>query len=225
MTPNAPLTCLELFEQIQAASIRRAIVVGSSPRAPDLLKRELSAGFNGNSTLIVGLNAAISLVEPALTECRSTTYGIWSLANDWRVASDLETILKPALTERLVRLWSTNIKGSNFIAARSALVPLRYLGDDGFSLKAEYGIYSGYTVAYTAMQVLLRTGVQEIALIGVDLSYRPASESRFYGPASARTDTHVLGLQVENMQHAVATVRKRGIAVTSPTPAPGWFPE
>lgn len=48
-------------------------------------------------------------------------------------------------------------------------IPIKLLGTEGFSWDLEEGIYSGYTIAYFALQVAVYMGFSEIFLMGLDL--------------------------------------------------------
>lgn len=219
-----PLSSGELFAQTRASNIQEAVVVGSSPRAPMLLREQMGFLAKQQPVLFIGLNAAITLIleQFAAAEAKPES-SIWSIMSDWRAAAGLADVLAPALTPDVVRLWSTNVKGSCFVDCAAPLVPLRYLGDVGFSERAEWGVYSGYTVAYVAAQLILRTTVSHVRLIGVDLSYGLDSRPRFYGGEDAIADHHVLGRQIENMRSAVDRMRSAGIEITTPDPVPRWW--
>ena len=59
-------------------------------------------------------------------------------------------------------------------------IPLRFLGGDGFSFDLERGVYSGYTIAYLALQIALYMGFQEIFYLGLDLKNRGGT-THFFG--------------------------------------------
>ncbi len=59
-------------------------------------------------------------------------------------------------------------------------IPLRLLGAEGFSQDLEEGIYSGYTIAFVALQVALYLGFEEIFFLGLDLQHRGA-QTHFFG--------------------------------------------
>ena len=59
-------------------------------------------------------------------------------------------------------------------------IPLRLLGSEGFSLDAEEGVYSGYTISYLALQIAVYMGFQQIFYVGLDLKNR-AGNTHFFG--------------------------------------------
>jgi hypothetical protein len=63
-------------------------------------------------------------------------------------------------------------------------IPLTLLGAEGFSLDLARGIYSGYTIAYFAMQVATYLGFTELVYLGLDLKH-DAGNTHFFG-----TDFH-----------------------------------
>lgn len=217
-----PQSAADLFQELRRSEPHTALVVGSSPRAPELLEQELSGHSATNIGHILYLNSAVALhaaCDPDLAE----SIRVWSIANDWRLASGIAQSALTSMRSDVTRLWTTNVKGSNFLGLPAQVVPLRYLGDVGFSSLAERGIYSGYTVAYTACQLLLRFGVSHARFIGVDLSYGSSSVQRFYGGINADADFHVLVRQVESMRYGIERLRKAGISVSTPEPAPKWW--
>ncbi len=59
-------------------------------------------------------------------------------------------------------------------------IPLRLLGSEGFSWDLETGVYSGYTIAYVALQVAVYLGFQEIYYLGLDLKH-DRGRTHFFG--------------------------------------------
>lgn len=59
-------------------------------------------------------------------------------------------------------------------------IPLRLLGAEGFSWDLEEGIYSGYTIAYFALQIAVYMGFKEIIYLGLDLK-NEGSDTHFFG--------------------------------------------
>lgn len=225
LPPAALASYGSLAAAVRRENVTAAVLVGASPRAPEQLDR-VAAAAEGRECLFIGLNAGVELiVERARATPGSADWWVWSAANDWRVGITLGERLSATLTAEVVRVWSGNVMGSAFLPTPSPLVPLNYLGDSGFSERAEVGVYSGYTVAYLASQLVLRTSVTHLTLVGVDLSYGASGASRFYGDQNSPTDLHVLGSQIENMRYAVTRLRAAGIEVTTPEPRPTWFIE
>ena len=59
-------------------------------------------------------------------------------------------------------------------------IPLRLLGAEGFSRDLQEGIYSGYTIAYFALQLAVYMGFKEIVYLGLDLKHE-GSDTHFFG--------------------------------------------
>ena len=58
--------------------------------------------------------------------------------------------------------------------------PMRLLGAEGFSWDLEEGVYSGYTIAYVALQVAVYMGFTEIFYLGLDLHHHEG-QTHFFG--------------------------------------------
>ncbi len=59
-------------------------------------------------------------------------------------------------------------------------LPLKLLGGEGFSLDLEKGIYSGYTISYFALQVVVYMGFKNIFYLGLDLKHE-GPKTHFFG--------------------------------------------
>lgn len=59
-------------------------------------------------------------------------------------------------------------------------IPIRLLGAEGFSWDLTQGIYSGYTVAYFAMQLATYMGFNELVYLGLDLKL-DRGNTHFFG--------------------------------------------
>lgn len=59
-------------------------------------------------------------------------------------------------------------------------IPIRYIGGQGFSHDLTEGIYSGYTVAYFALQVAVYMGFTTIYYVGLDLGHWQGN-THFFG--------------------------------------------
>lgn len=91
------------------------------------------------------------------------------------------------MDQRLFDLYPTELSKTRQIftlEGRPLGLPLRLLGSEGFSLDLATGIYSGYTVAYFAMQVALYLGFSELVYLGLDLQH-DQGQTHFFG-----TDFH-----------------------------------
>lgn len=59
-------------------------------------------------------------------------------------------------------------------------IPIQLLGAEGFSWDLEKGIYSGYTIAYVALQIAVYMGFSEIYYLGLDLCHKEG-QTHFFG--------------------------------------------
>ncbi len=59
-------------------------------------------------------------------------------------------------------------------------IPINLLGSEGFSKELDKGIYSGYTVAYFALQLAVYMGFKEVFYLGLDLRHENGS-THFFG--------------------------------------------
>lgn len=59
-------------------------------------------------------------------------------------------------------------------------LPLKLLGGEGFSTDLEEGIYSGYTISYFALQVVVYMGFKRIFFLGLDLKH-DGPNTHFFG--------------------------------------------
>lgn len=67
-------------------------------------------------------------------------------------------------------------------------LPLKLLGGEGFSFDLEEGIYSGYTISYFALQVVVYMGFKKIFFLGLDLKH-DGPKTHFFGQDS-QTKNH-----------------------------------
>ena len=59
-------------------------------------------------------------------------------------------------------------------------IPVKLLGTEGFSWDLEKGIYTGYTIAYFALQFAVYMGFTEIFFLGLDLKLNKG-QTHFFG--------------------------------------------
>ena len=59
-------------------------------------------------------------------------------------------------------------------------IPLKLLGTEGWSWDLEQGVYSGYTIAYFALQLAVYLGFGEIYFLGLDLRLQNG-DTHFFG--------------------------------------------
>lgn len=91
------------------------------------------------------------------------------------------------MDQRLFDLYPEELKKTRQVftlEGRPWGLPLTLLGAEGFSLDLVRGIYSGYTVAYFAMQVAQYLGFTELVYLGLDLQH-DRGNTHFFG-----TDFH-----------------------------------
>ncbi|HEY5648885.1 MAG TPA: hypothetical protein VIU33_05260, partial [Nitrospiria bacterium] len=76
-------------------------------------------------------------------------------------------------------------------------IPLKLMGSEGFSWDLEEGIYTGYTIAYFALQVAAYMGFNEIFFVGLDLKHE-------------RGNTHFFGSDYHSRDHETTEFPKMG---------------
>lgn len=95
------------------------------------------------------------------------------------------------MDQRLFELYSDMLKKTRYLFTlenRPWGIPIKLLGSEGFSLDLEEGIYSGYTIAFFALQVARYMGFCEIFFLGLDLKHR-------------KEDTHFFGFDFHSRNH------------------------
>ena len=93
-------------------------------------------------------------------------------------------------------------------------IPLHYLGGEGFSLDLEDGIYTGYTIAYFALQLAVYMGFKKIFYLGLDLS-NYGGQTHFFGHdfhSANHNDTEFPRMRAA-FQKAKAQLDKLGVDV------------
>ena len=73
-----------------------------------------------------------------------------------------------------------NVRQLFTLEGRPLGLPFKLLGGDGFSFDLEDGIYSGYTISYFALQVVVYMGFKNIFFLGLDLKH-DGSKTHFFG--------------------------------------------
>ncbi len=94
-----------------------------------------------------------------------------------------ETTYQCVMDQRLFDQYDQELRGARYLftlEGRPWGVPLKLLGSEGFSEDLEQGIYSGYTIAYFAMQVACYMGFTKIFYLGLDLAHRQG-QTHFFG--------------------------------------------
>lgn len=94
-----------------------------------------------------------------------------------------ETYYHCAMDFRLFDEFKTNLKDTRCLLTlegRPWGTPIKLLGAEGFSWDLEKGIYSGYTIAYIALQIAVYMGFKEIFYLGLDLK-NEGGNTHFFG--------------------------------------------
>lgn len=88
-----------------------------------------------------------------------------------------------AMDQRIFDEYPDLLRCSRFLftlEGRRIGIPIRPLGDEGFSWDLEKGIYSDYTVGYFALQLVVYMGCQEVMYFGLDLQH-DGWKTHFFG--------------------------------------------
>ena len=94
-----------------------------------------------------------------------------------------ETTYQCVMDQRLFDEYEAELKRSRYLftlEGRPWGVPMKLLGSEGFSWNLNAGVYSGYTIAYVAMQIACFMGFRNIIYLGLDLSHR-SGHTHFFG--------------------------------------------
>ena len=94
-----------------------------------------------------------------------------------------ETHYQCVMDERLFELYPEILQKTRVLftlGGRPWGVPLKSLGSEGFSWDLEQGIYTGYTIAYFALQLAVYMGFSEIYFLGLDLKHQ-GGRTHFFG--------------------------------------------
>ena len=88
-----------------------------------------------------------------------------------------------AMDRRLFDLYPEELKRTRYLFTIPGCpwgIPVKLLGTEGFSWDLEKGIYSGYSIAYYALQLAVYMGFSEIFFLGLDLKLREG-KTHFFG--------------------------------------------
>lgn len=94
-----------------------------------------------------------------------------------------ETYYHCAMDFRLFEEFHTDLKNTRCLLTlegRPLGTPIKLLGAEGFSRDLGKGIYSGYTIAYIALQIAVYMGFKEIFFLGLDLK-NDGRSTHFFG--------------------------------------------
>lgn len=92
---------------------------------------------------------------------------------------------------RLFEEYETELQQTRFLITlenRPWGIPVKLLGSEGFSWDLTEGIYSGYTIAFFALQLAVYLGFKEIFYLGLDLGHH-------------KGDTHFFGKDYHSLNH------------------------
>lgn len=87
------------------------------------------------------------------------------------------------MDERLFVEHSEALRKSRYLFTledRPFGIAIPLLGSEGFSFDLTEGIYSGYTVAYFALQIAVFMGFKQVFYVGLDLKHRN-NQTHFFG--------------------------------------------
>lgn len=107
-------------------------------------------------------------------------------------------------------------------------IPLPLLGSQGFSWDLAKGIYSGYTIAYFALQIAVYMGFAEVFFLGLDLKNQ-GMNTHFFGH-DFRSSTHEQSeypRMTKMLIYAAKELKDSGVKVynCSPVSALDCFPK
>jgi len=93
-------------------------------------------------------------------------------------------------------------------------IPFYLMGSEGFSWNLEEGIYSGYTIAYFALQVAVYLGFEEIFYLGLDLRHKQ-NATHFFGHdfRSSRHEETEFPKMRASFENAAPMLKDKGIEV------------
>ncbi len=87
------------------------------------------------------------------------------------------------MDERLFQMYQRELEQTRYLftfEGRPFGIPIKLLGAEDFSFDLEQGIYSGYTVAYFALQLAVYMGFRNIFFVGLDLRLHNG-QTHFFG--------------------------------------------
>ena len=88
-----------------------------------------------------------------------------------------------AMDRRLFELYPQELEQARYlftIPGNPRGIPIKLAGTEGFSWDLEKGIYSGYTIAYFALQLGVFMGFSQIFFLGLDLKLHEGN-THFFG--------------------------------------------
>lgn len=174
------------------------LIVGA---APDVVLPSLSEGSHAlDAMLVIALNSAMERAS-ALRDMAGLKTTVVGLSMDWRF--DFKNSYD--VDFRICSEYGSRLSGQRHVR-------LAHLGYNGFSRNPQIGVFSGYTVAYVALQLALSLASTKVWIAGVPLSYSVLSTAvRLDGTSDM--DLHVLGKQRYWMRFGVDRLQAAGIPV------------
>lgn len=98
-------------------------------------------------------------------------------------------------------------------------IPIKLLGSESFSRELTEGIYSGYTVAYFALQVAVYMGFTRIYYVGLDLKHQ-TGQTHFFGndPVSKNHEQTEFPKMARMLQHGADQLAGSDVRVYNCSP-------
>lgn len=107
-------------------------------------------------------------------------------------------------------------------------IPIKLLGSEGFSFDLEQGIYSGYTIAFFALQLAYYMGFEEVFFLGLDLCHEKGKTHFFGHDYRSRNHQNTEFPKMQRMlKYACAQLKQEAIKVynCSPISTENIFPK
>lgn len=98
-------------------------------------------------------------------------------------------------------------------------IRLKNLAAEGFSWDLAEGIYTGYTIAYFALQLAVYMGFSEVFYLGLDLRHEQG-KTHFFGrdEASARHEETEFPKMTKMLRYGAEAIKDRGVRVYNCSP-------
>lgn len=133
-----------------------------------------------------------------------------------------ETHYHCTMDERLFREYEDVLRKSRYLFTlpdRPFGISIPFLGSEGFSEDLAEGIYSGYTVAYFALQVAVYMGFKKVFYVGLDLKHQPG-QTHFFGndSVSKNHETTEFPKMTRMLEHAAEKLADSDVKVYNCSP-------
>lgn len=98
-------------------------------------------------------------------------------------------------------------------------IPIKLLGSEGFSTDLTQGIYSGYTVAYFALQIAVYMGFKRVFYLGLDLKHQDG-RTHFFGADSVSKNHEQTEFpkMIRMFEHAAGVLQSTDVRVFNCSP-------